>query len=115
MKKPPRFGGMEECRYQKIDAVEQVEFPSALVALVVHPFFTRLDYTMWRIVRQSPQSPSLEALNGPRLFNSRNRSPLRGQLARCNHYMDFSFAPPNKLAAPVLETPRTRKHSGLGA
>ena len=28
--------------------------------------FTRLDYTMWRIVRQSSQSPSLEALNGPR-------------------------------------------------
>jgi hypothetical protein len=53
----------------------------SLVPLVAHPFFTRLDYTLWRIVRQSLQSPSLEALNGPRLFNSRNRSLLRGQLA----------------------------------
>jgi hypothetical protein len=70
-----------ECRDQKIDAIEQVEFPLSLVPLVAHPFFTRLDYTMWRIVRQSSQSHSLEALNGPRLFNSRNRSPLRGQLA----------------------------------
>jgi len=31
------------------------------VALVTHPFFTRLDYTMREIVRQSPQSPPLEA------------------------------------------------------
>jgi len=37
---------------------------------------------MREIVRQSPQSPPLEAWNGPRLFNSRNRSPLRRQLAR---------------------------------
>ena len=70
-----------KCRDQKINPIEQVEFPLSLVPLVAHPFFTRLDYTLWRIVRQSLQSPSLEALNGPRLFNSRNRSLLRGQLA----------------------------------
>jgi len=44
---------------------------------------------MREIVRQSPQSPPLEAWNGPRLFNSRNRSPLRSQLARCNRTWTF--------------------------
>src|SRR5207302_2781404 len=80
---PHGIAGRER-RDQKINAIEQIEFPFSPVPLVTHPFFTRLDYTMREIVRQSPQSPPPEALNGPRLFNSRNRSLLRGQLARCD-------------------------------
>src|SRR5204862_1165714 len=48
-----------ECRNQKIDAIEQVEFPLSLVPLVAHTFFTRLDYTMLRIVVISSKWSSL--------------------------------------------------------